>query len=223
MSTINDNIKNASQAVIDWVSGKGYTTCTGTVTGIDVYCNTTCKCTVNNSCALKLCANAFNANASISTTTYPGACCKGTVTGVSVNGCAFTVDAGTGVASFTGLLPACTTKIYDAQAIEDCEASPSYLELDDCNLYICNTAIDKKTFYYSQNNNQLSLINTTTCTTEGYTCNVSMGCYSQFGYHRRHSGAFQSKAVRYHSESPNDQRKQPSSYTSRCYPLREIP
>lgn len=32
MSTINDNIKNATQAVIDWVVGKGYTTCAGTVT-----------------------------------------------------------------------------------------------------------------------------------------------------------------------------------------------
>lgn len=178
MSTINDNIKNASQAVMDWVSGKGYTSCTGTVTGIAVYCNTTCKCTVNNSCALKLCANAFNANASISTTTYPGACCKGTVTGITVNGCAFTVDASTGVASFTGLLPACTTKVYDAQAIIDCEVNPSYLKLDNCDLYICNTVLDKKTFYYSQNTNQLSLINTTSCPTEGYTCNVSMGCYS---------------------------------------------
>lgn len=46
---------------------------------INVYCGTTCKCTINNTNPLCLSANAFNANATISTTTYPGACCTGNV------------------------------------------------------------------------------------------------------------------------------------------------
>ena len=45
----------------------------------NVYCNSTCKCTVNNNGNLCLKANAFNDNATISTDTYPGACCVGTV------------------------------------------------------------------------------------------------------------------------------------------------
>ena len=56
----------------------------------DVYCGTTCKCTLGNTqTALCLSANAFNDNAQISTSTYPGACCTGTVTGVSLNGTSF--------------------------------------------------------------------------------------------------------------------------------------
>ena len=74
------------------VDACGYTTCTGTVTGIKVYCDTTCKCTINNATSLCLCANAFKANATISTSTYPGACCKGTVTKITLGTAACTPD-----------------------------------------------------------------------------------------------------------------------------------
>lgn len=52
----------------------------GLISDIDVkvYCGTTCKCTLAKASSLCLSANAFNANATISTTTYPGACCTGT-------------------------------------------------------------------------------------------------------------------------------------------------
>jgi hypothetical protein len=46
--------------------------------GIDVNCGDTCVCTLNNGSTLALSANAFNENATISTDTYPGACCTGT-------------------------------------------------------------------------------------------------------------------------------------------------
>ena len=49
------------------------------VTGVCVFCGTTCKCKIKDDCALCLSANAFNTNATISTTTYPGACCTGTL------------------------------------------------------------------------------------------------------------------------------------------------
>lgn len=56
------------------------TICLGSfVTGVCVYCGTTCKCKIKDDCALCLSANAFNANATISTSTYPGACCTGTL------------------------------------------------------------------------------------------------------------------------------------------------
>lgn len=46
----------------------------------DVYCGTTCQCSVyTNGGTLTLSANAFNENAKISTATYPGACCTGTL------------------------------------------------------------------------------------------------------------------------------------------------
>ena len=61
---------------------------------LDVYCDTTCKCTLNKNSSLCLSANAFNENAQISTTTYPGACCIGTVTGGSFNGISGTVNNG---------------------------------------------------------------------------------------------------------------------------------
>ena len=63
------------QIVTDLLDG-----CYSGESNTDVYCNTTCKCTINSETPLCLCANAFNANATISTDTYPGACCTGTVT-----------------------------------------------------------------------------------------------------------------------------------------------
>ena len=61
-----------------------FTTCTGTVTSIKFQCAATDKCTVTASGTINLSANAWNTNATISTTTYPGACCTGTVTKVKV-------------------------------------------------------------------------------------------------------------------------------------------
>lgn len=49
------------------------------IAGISVYCGTTCKCAVSGATSLCLSANAFNTNAVISMTTYPGACCTGTL------------------------------------------------------------------------------------------------------------------------------------------------
>lgn len=63
------------QIVTDLLDG-----CYSCESNVDVYCDATCKCTINFETPLCLCANAFNANATISTTTYPGACCTGTVT-----------------------------------------------------------------------------------------------------------------------------------------------
>ena len=48
----------------------------------DVYCDSTCKCTIGGETALCLTANAFNEYAQIDLNTYPGACCKGKVTAV---------------------------------------------------------------------------------------------------------------------------------------------
>lgn len=64
-----------------------FTTCTGTVTSIAFQCAGTAKCTITSSGTINLSANAWNTNATISTTTYPGACCTGTLT--SSSGCAY--------------------------------------------------------------------------------------------------------------------------------------
>ncbi len=64
-----------------------FTTCTGTVTSIKFQCAGTDKCTITGSGTINLSANAWNTNATISTTTYPGACCTGTLTPNS--GCAY--------------------------------------------------------------------------------------------------------------------------------------
>lgn len=64
-----------------------FTTCTGTVTSIKFQCASTDKCTITGSGTINLSANAWNANATISTQTYPGACCTGTLT--SSSGCAY--------------------------------------------------------------------------------------------------------------------------------------
>jgi len=70
-----------------------------------VNCGNTCLCSIyTNGGTLTLSPNAFNTNAQISTTTYPGACCVGTVTGVSLNGSAFTIN--NGVATLTNFKPA---------------------------------------------------------------------------------------------------------------------
>lgn len=66
-------------------SGITFTAPTNRNSYINVYCGTSCVCTLQGPASLCLSANAFNTNASISTTTYPGACCVGTVT--SVNAC----------------------------------------------------------------------------------------------------------------------------------------
>ena len=58
----------------------------GTVTGIDVYCGTTCICTIDDSTSLCLSSNAFNTYAQINTSTYPGACCTGTLVASDLNG-----------------------------------------------------------------------------------------------------------------------------------------
>lgn len=68
------------QIVQDLIDG-----CYSCESNIDVYCNTTCKCTINSANPLCLCANAFKANATISTTTYPGACCTGTLVQSDLN------------------------------------------------------------------------------------------------------------------------------------------
>ena len=75
-----------------------------------VYCGSTCKCKISDAGCLKLCANAFNANAQISTTTYPGACCTGTIQGICLNGKEFTTTSG--IASLTGFA-ACDLSPYD--------------------------------------------------------------------------------------------------------------
>lgn len=64
-----------------------FTTCTGTVTSVKFQCAGTDKCTITGSGTIKLSANAWNTNATISTTTYPGACCTGNVR--TDSGCAY--------------------------------------------------------------------------------------------------------------------------------------
>jgi hypothetical protein len=64
-----------------------FTTCTGTVTSIKFQCASKDKCTICSSGTINLSANAWNTYATISTSTYPGACCTGTVT--SSSGCAY--------------------------------------------------------------------------------------------------------------------------------------
>lgn len=111
-----------------------FTTCTGTVTSINIYCGTTCKCgittsgniclgtnafnstafttctgtitsikfqcvahdivTITSSGTVNLSANAWNSYATISTTTYPGACCTGTVTQVKIGTTAYNPSSG---------------------------------------------------------------------------------------------------------------------------------
>ena len=71
-----------------------FTTCTGTVTSIKFQCAGTDKCTVTASGTINLSANAWNTNATISTTTYPGACCTGTVTKVCVGTTAYSPSSG---------------------------------------------------------------------------------------------------------------------------------
>lgn len=64
-----------------------FTTCTGTVTCIAFQCAGTAKSTITSSGTINLSANAWNTYATISTSTYPGACCTGTLT--SSSGCAY--------------------------------------------------------------------------------------------------------------------------------------
>ena len=87
--------------------------------GVNVYCGTTCKCTLCKASSLCLSANAFNANATISTTTYPGACKTGTVTSVnvSVNGCSGTAVTTSGTVTLTNV-PTC--RIYKTMATASC-------------------------------------------------------------------------------------------------------
>ena len=54
-----------------------FTTCTGTVTSIAFQCAGTAKSTITSSGTINLSANAWNTYATISTSTYPGACCTG--------------------------------------------------------------------------------------------------------------------------------------------------
>lgn len=72
--------------------------------GVKVYCGTTCKCTLCKASNLCLSANAFNANATISTTTYPGACCTGTSNYVVTTKvcCSATADSATNATCFGG-------------------------------------------------------------------------------------------------------------------------
>lgn len=60
-------------------SGITFTAPTNRNSYTDVYCGTTCVCTLQGPAELCLSPNAFNTNAQISTTTYPGACCTGTL------------------------------------------------------------------------------------------------------------------------------------------------
>ena len=134
------NGKTYACACADIRSGLSGDTC------FDVYCGACCLCTVTNGCKLCLSANAFNTNATISTTTYPGACCTGTVvasdiadficmcdvdacgyttcTGtvtsvnVSVNGTSGTAITGNGTVTLTGVKGAGTC-VYDAYCISD--------------------------------------------------------------------------------------------------------
>ena len=56
-----------------------FTTCTGTVTSVCIKCGTSGAAgSITTSGTITLAANAFNQYATISTTTYPGACCTGT-------------------------------------------------------------------------------------------------------------------------------------------------
>ena len=65
-----------------------FTTCTGTVTSVCIKCGTSGAAGfITTSGTITLAANAFNQYATISTTTYPGACCTGTLT--SSSGCAY--------------------------------------------------------------------------------------------------------------------------------------
>lgn len=106
------------QIVQDLIDG-----CYSCESNIDVYCNTTCKCTINSANPLCLCANAFKANATISTTTYPGACCTGNVktadianfiTMSDVDACGYTTCTGTvtGINVFCGTT--CKCKLTDS-------------------------------------------------------------------------------------------------------------
>ncbi len=90
---------------------------------IDVYCGETCLCTINCENPLVLCPNAFNEYAKISTETYPGAYCTGTlvqsdiqdfITMNDVDACGYTTCTGT-VTSVNACLNGCS-----ASAITDC-------------------------------------------------------------------------------------------------------
>ena len=92
------NLNQSVNCTIDLGSGGLSDVC------FDVYCGTTCKCQVKNNGKLCLKPNAFNDNATISTTIYPGACCTGTVSSITLNGNDFTVT--NGVASLANFKPA---------------------------------------------------------------------------------------------------------------------
>ena len=101
----------------------GLTSCTGTVTSVSIACGTTgATGTITDSGTITLSANAFDQYAAISTTTYPGACCIGTVTGISLNGSAFTVDAN-GVATLTDFKPATAGTADDSNKLGTLDAS----------------------------------------------------------------------------------------------------
>jgi len=81
------NSTTIATKVSQLTNDSGFTTNTGTVTSIKFQCGGTDKCTITSSGTINLSANAWNTNATISTTTYPGACCTGTLT--SSSGCAY--------------------------------------------------------------------------------------------------------------------------------------
>ena len=101
---------DVSQAEIaDFITMTDVNNC-GFMKNFCVYCGSTCKCKISDAGCLKLCANAFNANAQISTSTYPGACCTGTIQGICLNGKDFTTTSG--IASLTGFA-ACDLSTVD--------------------------------------------------------------------------------------------------------------
>lgn len=117
---------------------------------IDVYCGDTCLCTINCENPLVLSPNAFNEYAQISTETYPGACCTGTVvesdiedfiTMGDVDACGYTTCVGT-VTSVNACLNGCS-----ATAICDCgtlalDITPS-IHFDTITRNVCTCLGDK--------------------------------------------------------------------------------
>ena len=86
-ATFGSNAFTSITKVSQLTNDSGFTSNAGTVTSIKFQCGGTDKCTVTASGTINLSANAWNTNATISITTYPGACCTGTLT--STSGCAY--------------------------------------------------------------------------------------------------------------------------------------
>ena len=93
IATLNSYVPAGTDGDTNLLVNQCQLTCAMGDAKVDVYCGSTCVCTVSAAAPLNLAANAFNEYAQIDLTTYPGACCLGTPIDVYCgNTCVCTLD-----------------------------------------------------------------------------------------------------------------------------------